>query len=94
MVCIEAMAQGAIVIGSNSGGMSEIIEDGRSGFLLPPKQPDLWANKILEIIQMTTEQRLKISNEAKQRISNVFSLNKIIDQTYNYYQFVISDYKR
>ena len=49
MVCIEAMAQGAIVIGSNSGGMSEIMEDGRSGFLLPPKQPDLWANKILEI---------------------------------------------
>lgn len=94
MVCIEAMAQGAIVIGSNSGGMSEIIEDGQSGFLLPPKQPDLWANKILKIIQMTTEQRLKISNEAKQRISNVFSLNKIMDQTYNYYQFVISDYKR
>lgn len=32
MVCLEAMSQGAIVLGSNSGGMSEIIEDNKSGF--------------------------------------------------------------
>lgn len=94
MVCIEAMAQGAIVIGSNSGGMSEIIEDGRSGFLLPPKQPDLWANKIWEVSQMTTQQRLEMSNAAKQRITDVFGLRNIINQTYNYYQFVIGDYKK
>lgn len=94
MVCIEAMALGCIVIGSHSGGMSEIIEDGRSGFLLPPKQPSLWADKIIKVFNMTEKNRLKISNEAKQRVHDVFNLNNIADQTYNYYQFVINDYKR
>lgn len=35
MVCIEAMLCGGIVIGSNSGGMSEIISNEENGFLIP-----------------------------------------------------------
>ena len=90
MVCIEAMAQGAIVIGSNSGGMAEIIEDGKSGFLLPPKQPDLWAKKIKEAIELPDEARDSISDEAVRRIKDVFSLEKILDETESYYKSLIS----
>lgn len=90
MVCIEAMAQGAIVIGSNSGGMAEIIEDGKSGFLLPPKQPDLWAKKIKEAIELPDEARDSISDEAVRRIKDVFSLEKILDETESYYKSIIS----
>jgi len=32
--CIEAMAAGRVVIGSKHGGMAEMIEDGKSGFLV------------------------------------------------------------
>jgi len=32
-VCLEAMNAGCLVVGSNAGGMAEIIEDGRSGLL-------------------------------------------------------------
>lgn len=32
-VCLEAMSLGACVVGSDAGGMSEIIEDGASGLL-------------------------------------------------------------
>lgn len=32
-VCLESMSLGALVIGSNAGGMSEMIEHGRSGLL-------------------------------------------------------------
>lgn len=90
MVCIEAMAQGAIVIGSNSGGMAEIIEDGKSGFLLPPKQPALWAKKIKEIISLPDNKHRAISTEAIKRIKKVFSLAKILDQTESYFNSIIS----
>lgn len=90
MVCIEAMACGAIVIGSNSGGMSEIIEDGLSGFLLPPKNPGLWAYKIQDVINLPTNKRNEISQNAKQRIEMVFSLDTILDKTENYYKSVIN----
>lgn len=92
MVCIEAMAQGAVVIGSNSGGMAEIIEDGKSGFLLPPKNPQLWADKIREVLSMPNVRRREISLNAKVRIQNVFSLDKILDDTISYYDYAIREF--
>ena len=90
MVCIEAMAQGAIVVGSNSGGMSEIIEDGVSGFLLPPNDPNLWAEKIREVLSLSSERRMTISINAKKRIQDVFSLDKIINETESYFNAIIN----
>lgn len=34
-LCLEAMSEGAVVVGSDAGGMGELIEDGKSGLLFP-----------------------------------------------------------
>ncbi len=94
MVCIEAMAQGAIVIGSNSGGMSEIIEDGKSGFLLPPLNPEKWADKIKEVLELPNEIRERVSLAAKKRINDVFGLDNILCRTSEYYNSVIKDFNK
>lgn len=36
VIVIEAMAAGVPVIGANSGGVKEIIEDGVTGYLVSP----------------------------------------------------------
>ena len=36
---IEAMACGKAVIGSRAGGIPEIVQDGKTGILIPPKDP-------------------------------------------------------
>jgi glycosyltransferase involved in cell wall biosynthesis len=46
-VTIEAMAAGVPVIGTASGGTKEIIEDGKSGYLVPPRDPGSIAEKLL-----------------------------------------------
>ena len=89
MVCLEAMSLGAIVVGSDSGGMAEIIEDGKSGYLLPPKRPEAWAAKIREAMALTAEQRASISEAARARISSVFSLDSILDSTERVYRDAI-----
>ena len=39
LVCLEAMLSGNIVVGSSNGGMNEIIEDGKDGYLIKPHDP-------------------------------------------------------
>ena len=43
---MEAMAMGVPAIGTDAGGVSELITSGRDGLLVPPKRPDLLAEAI------------------------------------------------
>jgi len=51
MVALEATASGTPVIASEVGGLTYTIRDGENGFLIPPKRPDLLANKMLELLE-------------------------------------------
>jgi L-malate glycosyltransferase len=46
---IEAMALGVPVLATNVGGPAEIVEDGREGYLLAPRQPAAWAQAVRRI---------------------------------------------
>lgn len=94
MVCIEAMLQKAIVLASNSGGMSEIITDGYDGFLVSPKNPEILAEKIYNILMLDKKSKCSISNNAYKRIIEGFSTDVIIDKTLDYYNKVIEDFKK
>jgi glycosyltransferase involved in cell wall biosynthesis len=47
---IEAMALGVPVLATEVGGPAEIIEDGREGYLLPPLEPQAWADAVERIM--------------------------------------------
>lgn len=49
-VLIEAMAFKLPVIGSNIGGIPDVIEDNENGFLVEPRDPVSLSKKILEIL--------------------------------------------
>jgi len=49
MVLQEAMAMGVPAIGTDSGGVPEIIADGATGLLVPPKDPRAIADAILRL---------------------------------------------
>lgn len=46
-VCLEAMSYGCVVLASKEGGMSEMVEHGKSGFVVDPLNPDDIADTIL-----------------------------------------------
>jgi D-inositol-3-phosphate glycosyltransferase len=50
MVTVEAMLSGTPVIGTNSGGTTEILENGKAGLLVPPKDAEALANTIESLI--------------------------------------------
>jgi L-malate glycosyltransferase len=46
---IEAMACSLPVVGTNAGGIPELIEDGRNGFVVPKADPDALAEALLRL---------------------------------------------
>jgi glycosyltransferase involved in cell wall biosynthesis len=59
IAAIEAMASGIPVIASNIGGLKEIIENGKNGFLIEQKNPEILAKKIIQIHNSNINQIIK-----------------------------------
>jgi glycosyltransferase involved in cell wall biosynthesis len=47
---LEAMAAGLPIVASAIGGIPELVEDGRTGLLVPPGRPDLLARRLSELM--------------------------------------------
>jgi len=93
MVCLEAMASGAIVLASSSGGMSEIIEDEVDGFLVEPKDPVKLADKIEYILSLPEDRKLQIRIKAQEKIKIAFDMKIVLPKMLQFYEKVISEFK-
>jgi glycogen synthase len=93
IVCIEAMACGALVIGTSAGGMSEIIEDEVDGFLVEPKDPLQLANKIKYILSLPEEKKIQIRIKAQEKIKHTFDMKIVLPKMLRFYEKVISEFK-
>lgn len=79
VVLLEAMASGCPVIGSNVGGIPDIITDGENGFLVPERDPGALAKRITEILS-GTDLSDKFRINGLLRVRNSFSWEKISDE--------------
>ncbi|MDH4195566.1 MAG: glycosyltransferase family 4 protein [Nitrospirota bacterium] len=50
LVAVEAMMRGRAVVASATGGLQEIVEQGRTGFLVPPDNAEALAEKLLVLL--------------------------------------------
>jgi len=73
------MACGTPVIGSNIGGITDIIENGYNGFLSEPKNPDDIADKVI-ILLSDEKLRQSFSKEGLKTVKNRFSWNAVVEE--------------
>lgn len=67
LTAVEAMAAARPVIASNVGALPEVVEDGRTGYLVPPCDPNALARRIVDVLNNPV--RAKAMGEAgKQKI--------------------------
>jgi glycosyltransferase involved in cell wall biosynthesis len=51
VVGLEALACGVPVIATNVGGIPEWLKDGENGFIVPPRNTDILAEKVIELLK-------------------------------------------
>ncbi len=69
---LEAMACGTPVIGSNVGGIKYSVRHGKTGFLVPPNEPEILSERLLEVISDRSFARL-LSNNAIKHVNSNFT---------------------
>ena len=63
---IEAMACGCCIVGSDGMPVSEVIQDGTEGILIPMNAPDLLSEKVLQLLG-NPEARVRFGRAARRR---------------------------
>jgi glycosyltransferase involved in cell wall biosynthesis len=83
-VLLESMAVGVPVIGTTVGGTPEIIEDGVTGFLIPPRDAESLARAMCRLIE--DPQRARAMGLAgRRRIAEHFGIGRMVRQTEQHY---------
>jgi glycosyltransferase involved in cell wall biosynthesis len=81
---LEAMACGLPVVASRVGGIVDIVEDGRTGSLLPPRDPASIAEAVAALEDKG--RRLQLGNAARVRVAENFSMDAMTSKTVDLYQ--------
>jgi glycosyltransferase involved in cell wall biosynthesis len=82
-VVIEAFSVRTPVIGSNTGGIKEIIRDDKDGLLVNPGNADDLAKAMLSMNE-DLDRVLKMGESAHQRFLNTFELHRVVHQLSTY----------
>jgi glycosyltransferase involved in cell wall biosynthesis len=50
LVTVEAALRGTPVVAANLQGLRDAVVDGQTGILLPPEEPSVWSERLLELL--------------------------------------------
>jgi len=82
---IEAMAMNVPVVATNVGGPPEIIEDGREGYLVEPREPGAWARAIRRLAEEPGRGR-EMGRAGRRRVQEAFSVEHHVSSMLDVYE--------
>ncbi len=84
----EAMACGLPVVATTAGALPEVVEDGRNGILVPPRDAHTLAGAIERLLR-DDELRRAMGEEGRRRVEQNFSWEQAARKTLDVYQEVL-----
>ena len=79
MVVLEAMAMRLPVIATDAGGPKDIIENGVSGLLVPPKDERALGEATVKVLKMDPRVRESMQVAGRARVAKFYSLNRTVE---------------
>lgn len=77
---LEAASTALPIVATDVGGNSEIVIDGQTGFLVPPRNPDALAEAMLRLMNMPPEQRLAMGQAGRAHVLANFDMERIVER--------------
>ncbi|MFH1655622.1 MAG: glycosyltransferase family 4 protein [Candidatus Omnitrophota bacterium] len=87
-VLLEAQAAGRPVVATRIGGIVDIVKDGKTGLLIPPKDVNSLAEAIIRLAQ-DRHLRTQMSEEARRFVDYRFSSAKMVVDIFNVYEELV-----
>lgn len=89
VVLTEAFAARVCVLATRAGGIEEVLEDGITGVLVPPRQPQQLAHAIADLLS-DRALRKRLAENALARVNRLYDIEKTAKEFELLYQAVIS----
>ena len=86
---VEAMAQGCAAVPTSAGGSAEVVEDGKSGLVVPPGEPERLAEAICRILQDPAFAK-ELGDSARERVFTQFSETAMLSALDTLYREALS----
>ncbi len=84
---LEAMACGVPAVGTRTGGLPELIEDGVSGLIVPPADSTALTAALCRLLQ-DSELREQMGRASRQRVKEHFSVEAVVPRMLDLYRSI------
>jgi glycosyltransferase involved in cell wall biosynthesis len=85
---LDAMACGKPIVGTTAGGIPEVVADGVTGLLVPPRDPEALARALVTLLK-DRGLRVQFGAAALARVRERFSAERMVQDTLRVYQRVV-----
>jgi glycosyltransferase involved in cell wall biosynthesis len=82
---IEAMASSCPVVATRVGGLPDLIEDHKTGRLVPPRDAAALATAVVDLLQ-STESRKELGQSAKETVRQRFAVTRLLSDMDHLYR--------
>jgi len=87
-IILESMASSKPVVATTVGGIPEAVIDGKTGILVPPKNPEALANAIIKLLK-NPKLREKMGKAGRKRVEKYFTIKKMVKEYEKVYDELI-----
>lgn len=91
-VIVESQAAGVPVVATKMGGVVDIVDDGKTGLLVAPQDPEALSKAMLRIIR-DNALACRLASAAYEKAKAQFSLQLMVDRTIDVYKKAISNFR-